>query len=143
MKTIKATVLYFALVFAAGFVLGTIRILLIVPHLGTRLAELMEMPLMLAITFITAHWIVQRFSVPFTVSHRLGMGCLALVLLLIAEFTLVLRLRGISIAEYFATIDPVSGTLYYIMLGIFAIAPLLVSKTQQASELPLSTQQPR
>lgn len=139
MKIIKAAVLYFVLVFAAGFMLGTIRVLLIVPHLGTRLAELMEMPLMLAVTFIAARWIVQRFAIPFTASYRLGMGCLALVLLLIAEFTLVLRLRGISIAEYFATIDPVSGTVYYIMLGIFAIAPLLVSRTQQDSKLPLSS----
>lgn len=142
MKTVKAAVLYFALVFAAGFVLGTIRVLLIVPHLGTRLAELMEMPLMLAVTFIAARWIVQRFALPFTVSNRLGMGCFALVLLLIAEFTLVLRLRGVSIVEYFATIDSVSGTVYYIMLGLFAIAPLLVSKTQPSSARAFSPQQP-
>lgn len=143
MKTIKAAVLYFALVFATGFVLGTIRVLWIVPHFGTRWAELLEMPVMLAVSFITARWIVRRFAIPFTVPHRLGMGFIALILLLIPEFTLVLRLRGLSVAEYLATKDPVSGTLYYIMLGIFAIAPLLVSKTQQASELPLSTQQPR
>lgn len=132
-KTIKAAVLYFACVFGVGFVLGTIRVLWLVPHFGTRWAELMEMPLMLAVTFIAARWIVQRFAIPFTVSNRLGMGCIALLLLLIAEFTLVLRLRGISIGEYLATRDPVSGTVYYIMLGLFAIAPLLISRTQPSS----------
>lgn len=142
MKIIKAAVIYFALVFAAGFVLGTIRVLWIVPRFGTRWAELLEMPVMLAVSFIAARWIVQRLAIPFTVSNRLGMGCIALVLLLIPEFTLVLRLRGLSVAEYLATKDPVSGTVYYIMLGLFAIAPLLVNRTQQASQIPPPTQQP-
>lgn len=133
MKTIQAAVLYFVLVFGVGFVLGTVRVLWIVPHFGTRWAELMEMPLMLAVSFITARWIVQRFAVPFTVFNRLGMGCIALALMLIAEFTLVLRLQGLSIGEYLATRDPVAGTVYYIMLGLFAIAPLLVSRTQPSS----------
>ncbi len=50
MQVVKAGVLYFALVFAVGFVLGTIRTLWIVPRFGTRMAELMEMPIMLAVT---------------------------------------------------------------------------------------------
>ena len=50
MQVVKAGVLYFALVFGVGFVLGTIRTLLVVPRVGTRKAELMEMPIMLAAT---------------------------------------------------------------------------------------------
>ena len=61
-------------------------------------------------------------------SGRLGTGCIALSLLLVAEFTLVLRLRGLSISQYLASRDPVSGTVYYLMLGVFAIVPLLVAK---------------
>jgi len=45
---------------------------------------------------------------------------LALVFLLVAEFTLVV-LRGMSIRHYLATRDPVSGTVYYVMLGVFAV----------------------
>jgi malate dehydrogenase len=41
---LKAAVLYFALVFGAGFVLGPIRILWTVPRFGTRMAELMDTP---------------------------------------------------------------------------------------------------
>jgi hypothetical protein len=50
MQVVKAVVLYFVLVFGAGFVLGTIRTLWVVPLFGTRMAELMEMSLMLAVT---------------------------------------------------------------------------------------------
>lgn len=37
-------------------------------------------------------------------------------------------LRGLSVKEYLATRDPVSGTVYYVMLGVFAIMPLLVAR---------------
>jgi hypothetical protein len=39
---LKAAVVYFVLVFGTGFVLGPIRILLLVPRFGVRLAELMD-----------------------------------------------------------------------------------------------------
>src|SRR5208337_4093029 len=62
MQLVKAGVLYFALVFGAGFVLGTIRTLWVVPRVGTRTAELMEMPIMLAVTIVAARWTVLRLS---------------------------------------------------------------------------------
>jgi hypothetical protein len=128
MPILKAGGLYFVLVFGAGFVLGTIRTLWIVPRLGTRMAELMETPIMFVVTVLAARWIVLRLAVPSMRSSRLGMGCIALGLLLVAEFGLVLWLRGLSIREYLATRDPVSGTVYYVMLGVFAIMPLLVAR---------------
>ncbi len=128
MQILKAGVLYFALVFGAGFVLGTVRLLWGVPHFGTRIAELMEAPIMFVVTVVAARWIVRRVAVPSTHSSRLGMGCVALGLLLVAEFTLVLWLRGLSISGYLASRDPVSGTVYYAMLGVFAVMPLLVAR---------------
>jgi len=128
LTVVASGALYFALVFGAGFVLGPIRILWAVPRFGTRVAELLEMPIMLAVIVAAARWIVRRFHVPSTVASRLGMGCLALGLLLAAEFTLVLRLRGMSYAEYLADRDPVSGTVYYLLLGVFALMPVLVRR---------------
>jgi len=103
MQVVKAGVLYFALVFGAGFVLGTIRTLWVVPRVGTRTAELMAMPIMLAVTIVAARWTVLRLSVPLMWSARLEMGGMALVLMLIAEFGFVVWIRGLSIKEYFAT----------------------------------------
>jgi hypothetical protein len=128
MQVLKAGVLYFALVFGAGFVLGPIRILWVVPRLGTRMAELMETPIMFVVILVAARWIVRRLALPTAAFSRLGMGSVALGLILVAEFTLVLRLRGLSMSEYLASRDPVSGTAYYVMLGVFAIMPLLVAR---------------
>ncbi|MDP8981819.1 MAG: hypothetical protein M3O35_14650 [Acidobacteriota bacterium] len=80
---------------------------------------------MLLVTVVAARWIVRRLAVPSTLAARLSMGCSAVAFLLVAEFTLVLWIRGLSIREYLATRDPVSGTVYYLMLGVFALMPLL------------------
>jgi hypothetical protein len=128
MRILKAGMLYFALVFGAGFLLGTIRTLWIVPRFGTRMAELMETPIMLMITILAARWTVRRLAVPSTPPARLGMGFVALGLLLVAEFALVLWLRGLTIREYFASRDQVARTVYYVMLALFAVMPLLVAR---------------
>lgn len=128
MQTLKAGILYFALVFGVGFVLGPIRVFWVAPHLGERTAELMEAPMMLVVTMLAARWVARRLAVPSTWSSRLGMGGVALGLLLAAEWTLVLWLRGLSIGEYVASRDPVSGTVYIVMLGVFAMMPLLVAR---------------
>ena len=128
MRSIKAGVLYFALVFGAGCVLGPIRILWIVPRFGTRIAELLEAPIMFVVIIVAARRIVRRLAVPCKLSIRLSMGCIALGLLLVAEVIFVLWLRGLTISDYLESRDPVSGTIYYLMLGVFAIMPLIVAR---------------
>ena len=128
MRILHAGLLYAVLVFGAGFVLGPIRILWAEPTLGTRAAELMEMPIMFVVIALGARWTVRQLAVPPVPSARLGIGLIALGLLLVAEFVLVLWLRGLSIGEYLASRDPVSGTVYIMLLGVFAIMPLLVAR---------------
>jgi hypothetical protein len=85
METLKAGALYFSLVFGAGFVPGPIRILWLVPRFGTRTAELMETPLMLAVVIVAARWVVRRLALSSTSSKRLGVGLVALGLLLVVD----------------------------------------------------------
>ena len=90
------------------------------------MAELLEAPLMLAVIILGAKWIVRRFQLPFDVICRLGVGLIAFVLGILFEFTLVLKLRGLTLTEYFQTRDPISGTVYYLILVVFALMPLLI-----------------
>jgi hypothetical protein len=133
-RFLKAGILYFALVFGMGFVLGTIRTLLVAPRVGTRTAELMETPIILVVTIVAARWVVRRLDVPPKPSARLGMGCIALLLRLIAEIGFVLWVRGLTIPEYIASRDPVAGTVYYAMVVLFAIMPLLSDRRAIAGQ---------
>jgi len=127
-RILRAGLAYFALTFGAGFVLGPLRILVLVPRLGARAAELVEIPVMIGITWLAARWVTRRFSVPPQRGPRLSVGVMAGALLLLAEFTLVLRLRGLTLEEYFATRDPVSGTAYYAAVLLLVLMPLLVNR---------------
>jgi hypothetical protein len=128
MQILKGGFLYFALVFGAGFVLGAIRVLLIVPMVGVRTAELMETPLMFVATLLAARWVVRRFYLPPRPITRLGVGFVGLGFLLLLEFTVVLGLQGLTIGEYFESRDPMAGTVYIAMLGLFTVMPWLVAR---------------
>jgi len=128
----QAALAYFALVFGAGFALGVLRVLFLVPRLGERVAELCEMPLMFAVIVLAARFIVRRFALPPSRPALLGTGFLALGLLLAAEFLLAVSLQDRSFADYVASRDPVSGSVYLAMLLVLALMPALLGMRQSA-----------
>jgi hypothetical protein len=134
-RTIKAGLAYFALVFGAGFVLGSIRVPFLVPRLGERVAELAEMPFMFVAILVSARYVTRRFSLPDSVVARLGAGLLALGLLVAAEVLLAVALQDRALAEYVASRDPVSGIVYLAMLALFAVMPLVLARSASASDV--------
>jgi type IV secretory pathway TrbD component len=72
---------------------------------------------------------------PAWLSGRIAVGLVALGLLLLAEFTVVLWLRGLTTTEYLTSRDPIAGTTYLVMLGVFAIMPLLVTRRSDRDPL--------
>jgi hypothetical protein len=116
-------------VFGAGFVLGALRVSFLVPRFGERIAELSEMPLMFAVIVVAARFIIRRFAVPFFIAARISIGLLALGLLLAAELLLAVHLQDRSLADYVASRDPISGSVYLVMLVLFALMPTLIGRT--------------
>ena len=123
MAIFKPALLYFLIVFGAGFILGPIRVLLVVPRLGIRWAELLEMPVMLTVIYFASGKINRRF--PLGAADRLRYGLLALGLALAAELGVAVFVQGRSIWDAFLDRDPVSGSAYYGLLIVFAILPRL------------------
>jgi hypothetical protein len=124
-RILKAAACYCGLVLGTGFVLGMIRVPLLVPRLGERTAELIEMPVMFVAILVAARFILRRFHLP-TRSVRLQVGFLALALSIAAELALTAALQEQSIRAYLAGRDPVSGSVYLGMLLLFALMPLLL-----------------
>lgn len=129
---LKAAFSYFAIVFTAGMILGPIRVLFAVPRLGERIAEVLEMPLVIVVMVLAARWVVRKFHLPPDAISRLAVGFIALSCGLVFEL-LVLKWRGLALAEYFATRDPVSGAAYYLALMLFGFMPLLVRRSKRIS----------
>lgn len=131
-RLIQSAVIYYAIVFAIAFALGVFRTLLVEPKLGVRMAELVEMPAMLAVIGFTA---LRLFGMSDARQPTIELGCiglLALTLMLSTEVILVLNLRGISIVEYVKGRDPVSGAVYIVLLLIFAAMPWIVGRKSRS-----------
>jgi hypothetical protein len=145
LRVLKPAAAYFALVFGTGFVLGTLRVLWVVPRVGARIAELSESPLMLLATVLAARWVNRHFGDGDRPTSRLGIGLIALALLLAAEIALGVALRGVSVLEALMNRDPVSGTVYYALLGVFAVMPWLLAEGREQARRARSrlTRSPR
>jgi hypothetical protein len=133
-RIVRAGIVYFALVFGAGFVLGSIRVPFLVPRLGERVAELIEMPFMLLVIFVSARFIAKHFALPTGLLIRLGCGLLGLGLMLAAELLLAVAMQDRSLGEYVAGRDPLSGAVYLAMLIVFAAMPLVLARFDSARD---------
>lgn len=123
---VRAGALYFALVFSAGFLLGALRVTLLVPRVGVRIAELTETPLMLLVTLLAARFVVRHLVLPESVRTRLLTGLVALGLLLAAEIVVATILQRQSLCGYIKSRDPVSGSVYVALLCVFALMPAIL-----------------
>ncbi len=125
MQLFKRAGIYFSLVFGTGFVLGVIRVLVLVPRMGERGAELLELPWMICAIVLAARWINRRWVAGANGGRHfcLAYGLWALAFLLAAEFLLGYLLRGLSPVEAVLQRDPVAGTAYFVSLAIFGIMP--------------------
>ena len=122
----KAALTYFLMVFGTGFLLGPIRIFWLVPKVGIRAAELMELPIMMGMIVFSASFINRRF--PGSKREKLWSGLLALGCMVGAELGVAVLLQGRSVWEAFFNRDPVSGTAYYFSLLLFGLMPWILAR---------------
>src|SRR5215472_1132334 len=84
-RATKAGALYAIIVFVIGFILGTIRVLLVAPRLGETTAVIIEAPIMLAASWFLCRWCVDKLDVRRSVAARSLMGLVAFLVLMSAE----------------------------------------------------------
>lgn len=122
---LRAGAVYFAIVFAVGFVLGTIRVLVVIPRFGETNAVLIELPVMLALSWIACGSLVRRFGVPPHFGARAVMGGVAFALLMIAEAGVSVFGFGRTFAEHLAGYQTAGAQLGLAAQVGFALFPLL------------------
>jgi hypothetical protein len=124
-RAAQAGILYFAIVFALGFALGTARTLLVAPVAGETGAVLLELPLMIAASWLLCGWTLRRLSVPTRAADRIVMGAVAFALLMAAETLVGTQLIGRTAAEQLASYERPGAAIGLVAQIAFALFPLL------------------
>jgi hypothetical protein len=120
----RAAFVYFAQVFAAGFVLGTIRFLLIGPAWGEFSAVLLELPIMLTVSWLACGTSLRLFAIRGR-RARLAMGVAAFALLMAAELALALIAFGLSPGDHMRTYGTPAGMVGLSGQIAFGLIPLV------------------
>jgi hypothetical protein len=119
----KAGAAYFIVVYLIGFVLGTIRVLLLMPRVGETTAVLFEAPIILTASWIASRWSVNRFDVPAETAPRLAMGGIAFVLLTIGELAVSLLVFGRAWGDVLPVYQSTPGIISLAAQAAFALLP--------------------
>ena len=121
----KAGAIYFAIVFAAAFAIGVVRTLWIAPSIGNVSAVLLELPIVLTISWFTSLHVTQWYHVAREPAPRAVMGIVAFLLLMVAEMALSVLLFGRSLADYLVSFTSASAQIGLAGQIGFALIPLL------------------
>lgn len=121
----RAGLAYVAVVFAVGFVLGALRVTLLVPRLGETLAVLLELPIILAVSWPTCGWLIRRLGVPADWRARAVMGGIAFAALMLLELGVAVLGFGRGVTQHLATYGHWHGALGLAGQVVFALIPLL------------------
>lgn len=121
---LRAGALYFVLVFAAGFALGAIRTIVLVPRVGELAAVAIELPVMLTVSWFACGAVLRWTRPGQGVAARAVTAGVAFALLMMAELALSLALGMPSLAAYLAGLATPAGLLGLtgqILYGLFPI----------------------
>ncbi|MFL0354897.1 hypothetical protein ACI5KX_00340 [Erythrobacter sp. GH1-10] len=123
-SAIAAGAAYWAVVFALGFVLGTLRVMWGAEALGEATFLALEVPVMVGASFLAARWLVRRFGIAST-GAALTMGALAFALLMVAEIALTAVMGGSPMA-WLASLATPPGLFGFAGQVAFGLMPLMI-----------------
>ena len=126
MQRLSTAFKYALFMFLIGFVLGTIRQMLFVPHTGLVMALKIETPIMVIASALAAVFLMRRHGAQENQASRLLIGFMALIFLLIAENILSLISYGSSAFSYWASLPPEAQIINFAGLLAFALMPALI-----------------
>lgn len=121
----RAGIAYAVTAFAIGFLLGTARILLLAPHVGSTIAVSVEVPIVLAASWYASRLWMKRLVVSTEIRARILVGAVALAILTILEVTLSIGLFHRILGEYLADLRSLAGVIGLAAQACFATFPLL------------------
>lgn len=127
-QALIAATAYFLALFSLGFVLGTVRVLVVVPEIGRLAATLLEVPVMLIAAWLICRAVVRHWHIPPATGLRLAMVVWFLALLALFETVLGVLLFGKSLSEQWSGPMTVAGVIGMSAQTIAALLLLFVGR---------------
>ena len=122
---LKAGTIYFAIVFAVGFALGAVRVFFVIPQIGETGGVLIELPVILVVSWWVCGAVLRRYHVPQQMGQRAVMGVVSFTLLMGAELALAVSAFGRSPAEFADGLATPAGAIGLMGQIAFALFPLM------------------
>lgn len=122
-RVLAAAASYFALVFAAGFCLGLVRVPFLEPALGKTASVLVEAPFLVLAMILAARHVVPRFGLEGHPWRAFAVGLLAVALQQAGDLGVAIALRGSTLASYVAEVFSVRSLPLLALLIVFAALP--------------------
>jgi hypothetical protein len=120
---------YYAIIFGLAFVMGVTRTLVVAPRLGAVTAVLLEVPIIVAVSWTVARRLLRPHS--FTLPQRAAMGATAFMLTMVSEVVLAEILRGQSIVGWATAVLTPLGLIGLAGQIAFAILPIVVARHRE------------
>lgn len=125
MRALAAGGIYVSVLFAVGFLLGPLRVLLLEPWLGPFRAVLVEAPFLIVAMVLTAPRAAAWMRLPAGLGNSLAMGAVAAVWMVIFELVSARLFRGLSPAAYITGQLNPAGYAGFALILLLALVPLL------------------
>ena len=107
--------------FGIGFIFGALRQLVLIPQFGREAGYWIEFPLVTGCILAFGWWLARRHSLPVPAAALIGIGGVAILLLVESAFAL--GVMNMSAEDYLAQFDLSRGALFPYALALMAITP--------------------
>ena len=129
----EAGCVYALSIFAIGFAVGALRVLILAPRLGNTAAVSLETPLMLAVSWKMSAWSARKFGLVTNGNGALLMGAIAFAVLMFAEFGTAVLCFKRTVGEYIAGFWSVPGAIGLVAQICFASFPFLQASSHRTA----------
>jgi len=120
--------LYFGVVFTFAFATGAARVLVFAPRLGVAVSVFLEVPILIAASWIVARYLLRNQS--FSIAQRVVMGVTAFTLTMASEAALAYMMRGESITDWAWAVATPLGLVGLAGQIAFGAMPIFVGRSR-------------
>ncbi len=115
---------YYLIVFSFAFLMGVLRTLAVAPLIGQTKAVLLEVPIVIAVSWVAARLLLRNIS--FSVVQLMVSGTTAFALTMASEAALAKSLQDQNFTDWATSLVSPLGLVGVVAQLIFAVMPLLV-----------------